>query len=49
MPGVDYFLNRFIMIYKENQKMRDDLYVCLLHGVVAKMSGNHNPSLPLNA
>ena len=48
-PGADYFPNNLIKLYKEDPKMRDDLYAFLLRGGVTNMSVNQNTSLPLNA
>ena len=45
--GADSFLKKFIKLYKENPKLKNHLAVCLLQVAVAKMSGDHNPLLPL--
>ena len=41
----DSFLEFFIGLYKENPKMKDDVYFCLFRVVVEKMTGYHNPSM----
>ena len=45
VPGDNAFLNDSVGLYTKNPALKEILYLCLLRGVVAKMSGNSTPKL----
>ena len=49
VPGDNAFLNDSVGLYTKNPALKEILYLCLLRGVVAKMSGNSDPTFPMLA
>ena len=45
--GADAYLNNFVDLYTKKYALKESLYLCLLQGVVANISGNSAPKFPM--